>query len=170
MYRIAVCEDEPNLREGMRVQCREILSGLNVEHEIVSFASAEELGAWCLERCLRMQSQIRRQRTDTAGKTMEMAKEYIHSHYGESDLSVEKICEYLHLSAAYFSTLFKRETGMSFTAFVTVVRMDAAAERLRNTQDKTYLIAQACGYEDPNYFSYVFKRHFGVTPTRFRAG
>ena len=134
------------------------------------FASAEELGAWCLERCLRMQSQIRRQRTDTAGKTMEMAKEYIHSHYGESDLSVEKICEYLHLSAAYFSTLFKRETGMSFTAFVTVVRMDAAAERLRNTQDKTYLIAQACGYEDPNYFSYVFKRHFGVTPTRFRAG
>ena len=99
-----------------------------------------------------------------------MAKEFIHCHYGESDLSVEKICEYLHLSAAYFSTLFKRETGMSFTAFVTVVRMDAAAERLRNTQDKTYLIAQACGYEDPNYFSYVFKRHFGVTPTRFRAG
>lgn len=66
------------------------------------FASAEELGAWCLERCLRMQSQIRRQRTDTAGKTVEMAKEYIHSHYGESDLSVEKICEYLHLSAGVF--------------------------------------------------------------------
>ena len=59
---------------------------------------------------------------------------------------------------------------LALTAWVTVVRMAAAAERLRNTQDKTYLIAQACGYEDPNYFSYVFKRHFGVTPTRFRAG
>lgn len=45
MYRIAVCEDEPNLREGLRNQCREILTGLGVEHEIVSFASAEELEA-----------------------------------------------------------------------------------------------------------------------------
>ncbi|MEI3347640.1 MAG: AraC family transcriptional regulator [Dysosmobacter sp.] len=105
------------------------------------FASAEELGAWCLEVCLRMQSQIRRQRTDTAGKTVEMAKEYIHSHYGESDLSVEKICEYLHLSAAYFSTLFKREAGMSFIADSTEVRMDAARKRLRGTEENTYLIA-----------------------------
>ncbi|MGI5955220.1 helix-turn-helix transcriptional regulator, partial [Dysosmobacter sp.] len=85
-------------------------------------------------------------------------------HYGESDLSVEKICEYLHLSAAYFSTLFKRETGMSFTAFVTVVRMDAAAERLRNTQDKTYLIAQACGYEDPQLFQLCVQTSFRRDP------
>lgn len=42
-------------------------------------------------------------------------------------------------------------------------------KRSCGTEEKTYLIAQRCGYEDPNYFSYVFKRHFGVTPTKYRS-
>ena len=46
--------------------------------------------------------------------------------------------------------------------------LDAAAEAIRTTEEKTYLIARQCGYEDPNYFSYVFKRHFGMTPTKYR--
>ena len=46
--------------------------------------------------------------------------------------------------------------------------LDAAAEAIRTTEEKTYLIARQCGYEDPNYFSYVFKRHFGTTPTKYR--
>ena len=138
--------------------------------QATDFPSLEAMGDWCRERCLRIQSLIHRQRTDTAGRTVEQAKDFIQQHYGDSELSVESLCGYLHLSPAYFSTLFKRETGMSFTAYVTVVRMEAAAEALRGTEDKTYLIARRCGYEDPNYFSYVFKKHFGVTPTKFRAG
>ena len=59
---------------------------------------------------------------------------------------------------------------MSFTAYVTELRMERAAEMLRETDEKTYLIAEKTGYVDPNYFSYVFKRHFGVTPSKFRAG
>ena len=131
--------------------------------------SLEELEDWCAERYLRLRTLIRRRQTDSAGQTVETAKEYIRQHYAESDLSVEKLCAYLHLSSTYFSTLFKRETGTSFTAYVTTVRMEAAAEAIRGTEEKTYLIAQRCGYEDPNYFSYVFKRHFGVTPTKYRS-
>ena len=129
----------------------------------------EELEDWCAERYLRLRTLIRRRQTDSAGQTVETAKEYIRQHYAERDLSVEKLCAYLHLSSTYFSTLFKRETGTSFTAYVTTVRMEAAAEAIRGTEEKTYLIAQRCGYEDPNYFSYVFKRHFGVTPTKYRS-
>lgn len=128
----------------------------------------DELEDWCAQRCLRLHTLIRRRQTDSAGQTVETAKEYIRQHYAQSDLSVEKLCAYLHLSATYFSTLFKRETGTSFTAYVTGVRMEAAAEAIRGTEEKTYLIAQRCGYEDPNYFSYVFKRHFGMTPTKYR--
>lgn len=136
------------------------------ETELPTLAELED---WCAERCLRLHTLIRRRQTDTAGHTVETAKEYIRQHYAESDLSVEKLCAYLHLSSTYFSTLFKRETGTSFTAYVTTVRMEAAAEAIRGTEEKTYLIAQRCGYEDPNYFSYVFKRHFGVTPTKYRS-
>ena len=144
-------------------------TGFSLPIQDSALPSLEELEDWCAERYLRLRTLIRRRQTDSAGQTVETAKEYIRQHYAESDLSVEKLCAYLHLSSTYFSTLFKRETGTSFTAYVTMVRMEAAAEAIRGTEEKTYLIAQQCGYEDPNYFSYVFKRHFGVTPTKYRS-
>ena len=144
-------------------------TGFSLPIQDSALPSLEELEGWCAERYLRLRTLIRRRQTDSAGQTVEAAKEYIRQHYAESDLSVEKLCAYLHLSSTYFSTLFKRETGTSFTAYVTTVRMEAAAEAIRGTEEKTYLIAQRCGYEDPNYFSYVFKRHFGVTPTKYRS-
>ena len=57
-----------------------------------------------------------------------------------------------------------------FTAYVTKLRMDRAAALLRDTDEKTYLIAEQTGYLDPNYFSYVFKHHFGMPPSKYRAG
>lgn len=137
---------------------------------ITDFRSLEELGRWLNSRCLKLREALGRQRNDSAWKAVERAKDFIARNYADSDLSVESLCAYLHLSPTYFSTLFKRETGMSFTAWVTEVRMGRAADLLRDTDEKTYLIAEQTGYTDPNYFSYVFKRHFGLTPSKFRAG
>ena len=59
---------------------------------------------------------------------------------------------------------------MSFTSYVTKIRMETAVRLLRDTDEKNYRIAEKTGYLDPNYFSYVFKRYYGVTPSKFRAG
>lgn len=137
---------------------------------LTDFSSLEELEQWLSDCCLKLRETLGRQRTDSAWKTVEKAKDFISEHYRDHALSVESLCSHLHLSPTYFSTLFKRETGMSFTAYVTEVRMEQAARLLRDTGEKTYLIAEQTGYTDPNYFSYVFKRHFGMTPSKFRAG
>ena len=126
--------------------------------------------AGCVDRCLNLRELLGRQRSDSAWRTVERAKHYIGQHYADSELSVESVCTHLHLSPAYFSTLFKREEGMSFIAYVTNVRMERAAHLLLESDDKTYLIAEKTGYTDPNYFSYVFKRRFGISPSKYRAG
>jgi two-component system response regulator YesN len=135
---------------------------------ITSLRSLEEMGRWLTGYCQSLQETLGHQRTDSAWRTVEKAKDYIARHYADSEMSVEALCAHLYLSPTYFSTLFKRETGMSFTGYVTEVRMNTAADLLRSTEEKTYLIAQRVGYSDPNYFSYVFKRRFGVSPTKYR--
>lgn len=137
---------------------------------ISAFSSLDELGQWLTQRCLKLQELLGRQRSDSTGRLVEQAKDFIATHYTDSSLSVETLCSFLHLSPTYFSTLFKRAVGMSFTAYVTEIRMEQAARLLRESDEKTYLIAERTGYTDPNYFSYVFKRHFGVSPSKFRAG
>lgn len=137
---------------------------------ISNFSSREELGRWLVARCCKLQELLGRRRTDSTWRLVEQAKDFIAEHYTDSTLSVETLCSHLHLSPTYFSTLFKREVGMSFTAYVAETRLSEAARLLRDTNDKTYLIAEQTGYSDPNYFSYVFKRRFGVSPSKFRAG
>ena len=137
---------------------------------ISDFSNLEELEGWLEERCLRLHEQLGRRRTDMAWRLVDRAKDYIAGHYADENLSVESLCAHIHLSPTYFSTLFKREVGISFTAYVTQVRMEEAARLLRETGEKTYQVAERTGYSDPNYFSYVFKKSFGVSPSKFRAG
>ncbi|MEY8386171.1 helix-turn-helix domain-containing protein [Oscillospiraceae bacterium 38-13] len=137
---------------------------------VSDFSSLEELGRWLGERSRKLHDLLGRRRSDSTWQIVERAKDYIAGHYTDGELSVESLCSHIHLSPTYFSTVFKREMGLSFTAYVTQVRMEEAARLLRETDEKTYRIAEATGFSDPNYFSYVFKRHFGLSPSKFRAG
>lgn len=74
----------------------------------------------------------------------------------------------LHVSAAYFSTVFKKETGKSFINYLTDYRMEKALRLLMEEEEKTYIIAEAVGYADPNYFSYAFKKKFGMSPSKYK--
>ena len=92
---------------------------------------------------------------------------YVHRHYG-SDLSLERVAASVHLSPAYVSFLFKRETGVSLIKYIAGHRVERACALLRDTNLKITDIAARVGYDDPYYFSRLFKRVIGVPPSAYR--
>jgi two-component system response regulator YesN len=128
----------------------------------------EEFSSWLFKIAGKLNRLINQERDMTTRQVIQDAKQFIMDHYQNPDLSVEMICRHLHMSPAYFSTVFKKETGQAYIAYLTDVRLNKAVELLNKTDDKTYIIASKVGYQEQNYFSYVFKKKFGVSPTRYR--
>lgn len=128
----------------------------------------EEFTAWLTSVACRMNEALSQERDKTKKQVIVDAKQYIQDHYQDPDLSVEMICRELHMSPAYFSTMFRKETGQTYINYLTEIRLNQAVELLKTTADKTYVIAQKVGYQEQNYFSYVFKKKFGVSPSKYR--
>lgn len=128
----------------------------------------EALQAWLIDICLLFRETLISARSKSTQSFVFRAKEYVGSHYSDEEFSLDNICEILGVSNSYFSTVFKKETGNSFIGYLTEYRMERAARMLIETKEKSYIIAKSVGYTDPNYFSYVFKRRFGVSPSKYR--
>lgn len=98
---------------------------------------------------------------------VEKSKRYIEANY-HKDLSIEEVAEVADLSISHFCTLFKQISGYTFLEFVTHCRMEKAKYILRSSNVKVYQVAPLVGYQDPRYFTQVFKKATGKTPTEYR--
>lgn len=134
------------------------------------FAHADEAKAWFLDICMKLKHSIASDRQSSYNKLVEEAKEYILANYGDHDLSIAKICRHLHISAGYFSNIFKKETKTTFVSYLLGVRMEAAQRLLAATDLKAFEIAERVGFSDPNYFSFCFRKKFGISPKEYRGG
>lgn len=128
-----------------------------------------EMENWIRGLCGRAIAIIRSVREDHSFKQIEKAMAYIQEHYADPDLSLKTVCQHVAISASYFSTLFKTMTGKTFVEYLIDVRMERAKELLKLTSMRSYEIAFAVGYKDPQYFSSAFKKYTGDTPTDFRS-
>jgi two-component system response regulator YesN len=99
---------------------------------------------------------------------IEKIKEYIHGNY-QSNITLETIAAEVFLSPVYLSFLFKQVESMNITDYITHVRMEHAKSLLKTTNGKTYEIANLVGYQDDKYFSRIFKKRVGITPSEYRS-
>lgn len=133
-----------------------------------AFDSIDEVQKWITCKAIKVNDYIKKERINSSMLLVEKAKQYIKENYMDYDVSVEKLCSKLHVSPTYFSTIFKKETGESFVNYLTTIRLEEAVKLLNTTDDKTYIISEKVGYPEANYFSYVFKKKFGVSPSKYR--
>ncbi|WP_238860469.1 MULTISPECIES: response regulator [unclassified Clostridium] len=101
-------------------------------------------------------------------KTVEQIVEYIKKHYWEKDISLDSISKDVHLTPAYISAMFKKEKGINISDYIIKIRIERAKYLLMTTDMKTYEISEEIGYVNSQYFSVLFKRNAGVSPTEYR--
>lgn len=99
---------------------------------------------------------------------LKTAVDFIDSHYMEEDMSLNKAANAANVSANHFSALFSQNMGQTFIEYLTNLRMNKAKEYLRCTSMRSGEIAGEIGYKDAHYFSYLFKKTQGMTPSDYR--
>jgi AraC-like DNA-binding protein len=96
------------------------------------------------------------------------AVDFIKENYYRPNLSLSEVSEAVSLSPYYFSHQFKREYSTTFIEFVTRIRLEAALKLLRDMRLSVAQVSFAVGYQDPNYFSKVFKKWMNISPQEYR--
>lgn len=93
---------------------------------------------------------------------------YVMAHYYHP-ITIDEIASHMGMNRSAFCTFFKRNKGMTFSQFVTQYRLSTACELLRGTNQQVSEICFAVGFNDLPHFNRVFKKHYGMTPSKFRA-
>lgn len=113
-------------------------------------------------------SHIRDHRLEMSGTAVETIKRWISANYNKhADLNT--LANMVFLTPTYLSKLFKQETGLTLTDYITEIRLRKAKQLLKNAPDlKIHEIGAEVGYNDPAYFNKLFKRVVGVTPNEYK--
>lgn len=137
--------------------------------ELFEQGSAGQLKEWFVQKISAACSAVRDQHGERLGSLVREACDYIDRHYAE-EVTLDLVCNRVHLSPYYFSKLFKDQTGENFIDYLTRTRLTHAAAALRDTDRSIKEISADTGYQDANYFSRLFKRWYQCTPSEYREG
>ncbi len=97
------------------------------------------------------------------------AKLYMAEHFSDPSLMLQDVAKAVNMSSSRFSTVFSQQSGQTFTEYLIYLRLNRAKELLRTSSMKSTQIAHETGYNDSHYFSYIFKKNTGITPSEYRA-
>ncbi|HHV12467.1 MAG TPA: response regulator [Clostridiales bacterium] len=155
-----------NLLQEIDTKNYEILRQMNILMQISEARTRVELEK-AYSEVIHLLVSVKEKREDIRNYTIKRTINYIRDHYKEG-ITLEETAHKLNITPEYLCTLFNRELGMNFSAFLTEFRLSHAKRLLKGTELKIYEIAAEVGYSDPKYFNRVFKEKYGVSPGEFR--
>lgn len=139
----------------------------NYLQDVFFMKGYEALKKWFMEKMREAVGNMMTGNEDHTNHLIRQAQEYI-DHNFHRDISLDDVSRELNISPYYFSKLFKEETGNNFVEYVTERRMDRAKNLLKKQDTSIKEVCAEVGYSDPNYFSRIFKKYQGVTPTEYK--
>ncbi|RGC71211.1 response regulator [Lachnospiraceae bacterium AM23-2LB] len=98
---------------------------------------------------------------------VQKAADYIKLNYSEK-ISIKEIADQLYLSPNYLSELFKKHTGKTISEYLTEYRLEKACQLLDHAEYRVGDVSGMVGIHDGRYFSNMFKKKYGMTPTEYR--
>ena len=148
----------------------EFLRPLTSGQELPADGGRETLEKSCAA-LLRRAIELREEESGNQYKSMlKRALRYIDQNYTDETLSLNTVAKAANISPNYFSGVFSQEMGQTFVEYLTEKRMARAKELLRYSGKRSSEVAYEVGYRDPRYFSFLFKKTQGCTPSSYRAG
>jgi two-component system response regulator YesN len=134
---------------------------------ILSFNTHEELAAWFVAKITVVCEKVKKKQSEKGDGIIENAKAFIDENFAK-DISLNDISREVNISPYYFSKIFKETEGTTYIDYVTKLRIDYAKDKLKNSDCSIKEICKEAGYKDPNYFSRIFKKWVGVTPSEYK--
>lgn len=161
----------------LKFSCEINLADDTLKQKIVAVFSQSEhynnidaISGWLLEICTSICSSLQDSVSNYHSSLCEAAISYIRQNYPDSNLNLNAIADHVQLTPTYLSTLFKKYRRQNINNYITDVRIDAACLLLKNTSESLKTISMQVGYANQYYFSSVFKKKMGMTPSMYREG
>lgn len=138
----------------------------NYIDEIKQYSEFYELRNYCRSKAKEIAASIRHEKEHKVSSVISESMTYIDLHFA-TDIRLKDVAEAVAISPQYFSKIFKKELGVNFIDYLTKVRIEEAKKMLKANRKSIKEICFDIGYNDPNYFSRLFKKLEGVSPTEF---
>ncbi len=157
-------------RTSPQVEARDIAAGLSSRYDL--FEASRTLEGFRQTAIELLKKAVAMKQDSLSGirntHVIGAARQYLAENFCDPNISLISVAKHIGLSPAHFSTVFSQSTGRSFISSLTALRIERAKELLTTTDMKLASIAMEVGYNEPNYFSHVFRKQVGVPPKEYR--
>ncbi len=140
----------------------------NLLNYILELETLEEINQVITDVCAKTIEYLQNQEASSTNSIVAGIKRYLEENM-DKNISLEAIAEEVYLTPNYIGHLFKEEVGMNYLDYLTQIRMEKAKALLKEPKNKIYEVSLQVGHNNPNYFSKLFKKYTGYTPSQYKS-